>query len=67
MPIVVLFWCDPSDGNEHYGDDDGKWEPRVLCLDLSEDGDCDDSSVSRYGEEHCADRLSLYLKFHPLK
>ena len=46
VPIVVLFWCDPSDGNKHYGNDDGKGEPRVLCLDLSDDGYCDDSSVS---------------------
>ena len=60
---MVLFWCNPSNGNEHYGDDDGKGEPHVLCLDLSEDGDFNDSSVSRYGNKHCTDRLSFISNF----
>ena len=60
--ILVQF----LDGNSHYHNDDCEWEPRVLRFDSSCNGDGGDGNVGRYGDKHCADRLSFYLEFHPM-
>ena len=60
--VELLGYVIDSDGQ--YYDDGRQGEPRVLCLNTRRDDDDGDGRVSRYRDEHRANRLRFYFKFH---
>jgi hypothetical protein len=51
--------CDYKDSN-----DDGEWEPGILCEHPHTQGDDDDGGVGRDGNKYCAHGLRFNLEFH---
>ena len=61
----MLLGIDKGNSNGKYRDDNGDRKPRVLCLHPRAERDYYDGKVGWDDNEHCADRLGLYLDFHP--
>ena len=63
---VVLFPMvgDEENHNDKDCNDNKKWEPGILRTHPRAQRNKNDGHVGRDGDEHCANRLSFYLKLH---